>query len=167
MHAAQSSFPGSARRRLGKRMALAVALFLVGSALALADPAAAIRNWCRTDPVVSIDGELADVFVSAPAEAPTLVTGPNRIVVRLPAGVRATLVASDLGFGKGTAVSFDEAKRLRVTDRGIEVEIEAYVPATDDAMPVRVEFAPRAVGILWPASAEGTANEWITLRTTF
>ena len=47
------------------------------------------------------------------------------------------------------------------------MEIEAYVPATDDAMPVRVEFAPRAVGILWPASAEGTANEWITLRTTF
>jgi hypothetical protein len=52
-----------------------------------------------------------------------------------------------------------------VTDNGIEVLVEVFVPATDDEMPVRVEFAPRILGILWPASAEGTANSWVRLRT--
>ena len=151
-------------RLVARTVAAALLLVLLGFGV-IAPSAEAFRTWCRTYPVVEIDGDLADIFVSAPAEARTLVSGPNRIVVRVPAGVRAKLVANDAGFGQGTEVLFDEAKRLRATDRGIEVEIEVYVPATDDEMPVKVEFAPRVVGLLSPASAEGTANEWIVLRT--
>jgi hypothetical protein len=156
------------RRRVahGRRPARPfLALVLAGLALALAGDAAAIRTWCRSDPVVSIDGELADVFVAAPLEAPTLVTGPNEVVVAVPEGVRAAVILNDLGFGRGTVTTVEESKRLRATERGVEVLVEVRVPAKDDAMPVRVEFAPRVVGILSPASAEGTANEWIRLRT--
>jgi hypothetical protein len=144
-----------------------VAVLVVGAILGQVAPSAgAMRMWCRTDPVVAIDGDLADVFVSGPLEAPTLVTGPNQIVITVPEGVHAKLVASTLGFGFGEVVTFEESRRLRATARGIELKVAVYVPATDDAMPVLVEFAPRIVGILQPASAEGTANAWVTLRTS-
>jgi hypothetical protein len=151
--------------RPGQRAALLRALVLAGLALASAADAAAIRNWCRTDPVVSVDGELADVFIAAPVEAPLLVTGPNEVVVAVPEGVRAEVILNDLGFGRGTETTVEASRQLRVTERGVEVRVEVYVPARDDGMPVRVEFAPRVVGILWPASAEGTANEWVALET--
>jgi hypothetical protein len=142
-------------------------LVVAGLALAAATEVGAIKNWCRTDPVVAIDGELADIFVAAPVEAPTLVTGPNEVVVIVPRGVPARVILNDLGFGKGTETAVEESRALRETEHGIEVVIKVRVPARDDDMPVRVEFAPRVVGILWPESAEGVANEWITLRTEF
>lgn len=127
--------------------------------------AAASHAWCRTDPVIMVDGELADIFISAPIEAPLLVTGPTEVVVSIPVGVEASVIATGVGFGKGEVVSFVEAKNLKKTARGIELKIAVYVPATDDEMPVLVEFAPRIIGLLSPASAEGTANEWVTLKT--
>ena len=152
--------------RQSRRRSVFSALSLVALVLVLAAPgAAAGRGWCRTDPVVSIDGELADVFVEAPLEAPLKVTGPTEIVITVPVGVRAELVLAGPGFGKGEKVSFDESRKLRKTEKGIEVKVAVYVPATDDAMPVRVLFAPHVVGILWPASAEGTANDWVVLTT--
>jgi hypothetical protein len=75
-------------------------------------------------------------------------------------------VLKDLGFGKGEEVTFQESAKLKATEDGIEVVVKVMVPASEDDMPVRVEFAPRVVGVLQPASAEGTANEWVTLRTS-
>ena len=153
-----------ARPRALALRALLLALLLMP---VVADGATATRAWCRTDPVVRIKGDLADVFVAGPLTAPLQVTGPNEIVVTVPRGVKASLVLNDLGFGQGNTVTFKRSRRLRVTRNGMEVRIKVRVPATDGDMPVRVEFAPRVVGVLSPASAEGTANEWITLRTTF
>ncbi len=149
------------RGRPGGTWAVFLAIMALVATMGAVDAA---RVWCRSDPVVEIGGQTADVFVSAPAEAPTLVTGPTRVVVTVPKGVSTRLVVSDPGFGKGTEVSFAKSKRLRSTRTGTEVRVSVYVPASDD-MPVRVEFAPHVVGVLTPASAEGTANQWITLRT--
>jgi hypothetical protein len=147
---------------------LLIAILLLMLALLLpATPAGATKSWCRSDPLVLIDGEFADIFVSGPPEAPLVVTGPTQIVVRVPRGVAASLVVADLGFGRGTEVSFAESRALRVTEHGIEVRIDVYVPAEDDTMPIRVEFAPRIIGILWPSQVEGAANEWVTLDVTF
>jgi hypothetical protein len=41
------------------------------------------------------------------------------------------------------------------------------VPANDDHVPVRVEFAPRIDGLLVPAREQGLANDWIVLNTSF
>jgi hypothetical protein len=154
-----------ARSALGRR---AFAAGLVGGGLAAAAgvrQAAAGRAWCRIDPVVIIGGELADVFVSAPLLSILKVNGPNEMVVTVPKGVPAHVVVPDLvGFGYGTDFRFAESSNLRQTDEGIEVKVEVYVPARSD-IPVRAEFAPRLLGILRPDTAEGTANEWVKLRT--
>ena len=142
------------------------AVFLAIMALIMVTAAVDARPaWCRTDPVVEIGGEVADISVSAPPEAPTLVTGATRVKVTVPKGVSTRLIASDLGFGKGTEVSFDKSKRLRRTPTGIEVLVSVYVPASDDDMPVRVEFASRVDEVLAPVGAEGRANRPIKLRT--
>ena len=141
---------------------------LAFSILALAltvSSADANYRWCRTDPVVVIDGQLADIFVSAQFDDVKKVNGPTEIVISTPVGVDPELAIATAGFGYGEEVRFEEFKSLKVTQEGIEVRIKVRVPAVSDAMPIRVEFAPGGVGILQPAAAEGNANEWISLRS--
>ncbi|MDP9357648.1 MAG: hypothetical protein M3R02_20650 [Chloroflexota bacterium] len=122
-------------------------------------------SWCRSDPVVGIESRPADIFVRALLEAPLLVTGPTHIVISVPPGIDTMLIASDLGFGQGEIVEFSESASLKATAERIDVRIRVYVPATDDSMPVLVEFTPEVVGVLAPASAQGTANTWVSLKT--
>ena len=134
--------------------------------LAVAVPGAGAGvGWCRDDPVVVIDGQLADIFVSAQFEDLSKVNGPTQVVVSTPVGVEGQLAITGPGFGYGEHVRFAESKSLKVTSEGIEVRIKVKVPANSDAMPIRVEFAPHVVGILQPAAVEGNANEWISLRS--
>ncbi len=147
------------RRRISALVTVAFLFALV------AQGAHAGTGWCRTDPAVAIEGRPADIFVAAPLDAPLLVTGPTRIEVTVPPGIDVMLIASSLGFGQGETVEFAESPSLKATAERVDVLIRVYVPATDDTMPVLVEFAPEVVGILAPASAEGTANAWISLRT--
>ena len=161
------------RPALGGRIAAQTVRFLsvcllTGFALLAAptaDQAAASKSWCRTDPIVLIDGHVTDIFVAAPLTAPLLVTGPTQVVVTVPSGVDAWLVLADLGLGRGEEVSFEESDEIRETRQGVEVRVAVYVPATDDAMPVMVEVAPRLLGILWPDRAEGVANEWVVVES--
>ena len=141
----------------------AIALVILTLALTV-HSAAAGTHWCRSDPVVVIDGQVADVFVSVPLDDLAKVNGPTEIVITTPVQVRATLATPGVGFGYGEKVRFDKSPSLDVTQEGIEVRIKVRVPARD-AIPVRVEFSPRVVGVLAPDSAEGTANEWIALRS--
>ena len=122
-------------------------------------------GWCRSDPVVAIDGNLADVFVAIPLGSVQKVSGATEIVITTPEGVSAVLIASGVGYGYGELVTFAQSPALRVTPQGIQLLIEVYLPATLNSVPMRVEFAPRVVGVLSPAVAEGTANKWISLRT--
>jgi hypothetical protein len=141
---------------------------LAFSILALAltvSSADANYRWCRTDPVVLIDGQLADIFVSAQFDDLKKVNGPTEIEVSTPVGVDPELAIATAGFGYGEKVRFAESESLKVTPEGIELRIKVRVPARDDAMPIRVEFAPHIVGVLRPAEAQGHANEWISLRT--
>lgn len=155
--------PGSHRaRRRSELCALALSVLM----LALTAPGVGAGvGWCRDDPVVVIDGEVADIFVSVMFDDLTKVNGPTQIVVSTPVGVDMKLAIAAVGFGHGEDVRFAESKSLQVTSEGIEVRIKVHVPASVDAMPVRVEFAPRAVGVLNPATAEGTTNDWVSLRT--
>lgn len=156
------------RRGLTFRTAAATVLML-GLAVGLTPAdAEAFRTWCRSDPVVSIDHDLADIFVAAPIDelAVFQVTGPTQIVVTVPRGIDAELVLKDpVAFGRGEEITFASSKRLRMTRNAIEVTIKVFVPAIDDSMPVRVEFVPRLRDIVSPDSAEGVANEWIVLQT--
>ena len=148
-------------RRLASMFALAVVLLALAGA-----PAGARIGTCRGDPVVRIDGQIADIVLSSHDEMKDAATGPAKVVVTVPSGVPAELVATDRGFGgHGYDVRFAESDRLRVTERGLEVRIEVYAPATDGSLPVWVEFTPRGEGRLSAGSAEGRANAWVTLTT--
>jgi hypothetical protein len=142
-------------------------LVLFAFALAIAPAVGASRRWCRSDPVITVEGQVADIFVSARLDDLTSVTGPTQIVVEIPVGIDARLIARGVGFGYGEEVTFVESRNLRASKRGIDLRIEVLVPASDDDMPVLVEFAPRLVGVLAPVGAEGTANDWIRLRVNF
>jgi hypothetical protein len=147
---------------------LAIVLLLVAALSVLLSPGAlAARAWCKTDPLIMVDGDLANIFVMSSLTAPLKVTGPTEIVVAVPEGVSARLIFADLGFGRGQVVRFVTDPQLQVTDVGRELRIAVRVPARDAALPVRVEFAPHILGILAPASAEGLANEWVTLSVVF
>jgi hypothetical protein len=129
----------------------------------------ATRGWCRFDPVVMIDGQFADIFISSYLEMQLLATGPTQVVVTVPPGVRARLVATDLGFGgHGYDVSFAESRKLADTKRVLEVQIKVLTPAEDSSegpLPLKVDFAPVGDGRLAPGSAEGLANTWVIVRT--
>lgn len=142
---------------------LALALVLI----APSGPAQASIGWCQSDPVVIIGDDLTDIILSAPADAPLKVTGPNEIVVTIPDSLSGSVVSLPAGFGKGESVTVVQSPDLAANPGMIEVIIQVFVPASDDTMPVRVEFAPRGVGLLGPARAEGVANTWITLHTGF
>ncbi len=153
------------RNPIAHRRSVCRALGFAILALGLIGPSASAGvGWCRTDPVVVIDGHLADIFVSARFDDLSKVNGPTEIVVSTPVGVDAELVIATTGFGYGEKVRFVESESLEVTSEGIELRIKVRVPARIDAMPIRVEFAPRVVGVLQPDEAEGHANEWISLR---
>ena len=161
------------RRRLGPKpnptahrrwvcRALGVAILALG----FIDPSASAGvGWCRTDPVVVVDGRVADIFVSARFDDLSKINGPTEIVVSTPVGIDAELVIATAGFGYGEKVRFVQSESLQVTSQGIEVRVKVRVPARVDAVPVRVELAARVVGVLQPDEAEGNANNWIPLRS--
>lgn len=140
---------------------VALSIFLTG-----APDAAAGRGWCRADPLLLINGQTADVWVGSTLQALLDTTGPIRLVVTTPEGVDAQHIISDLGFGRGYDISIGSSPDLQGTPEGMELTIAVWVPARSE-LPVTVEFAPRVLGILWPASAFGTTNTWVTVETVF
>jgi hypothetical protein len=148
------------RRRVLQTAAVLASMAVVGDRRT----SLAGRGWCRSDPLVSIDGVLADIFCTGHLTTPLQVTGPTEIVVSVPVGVPTALVLAGIGFGRGELVRFEETNRLKQSDSAVAVEVAVYVPAMDD-LEIGVEFAPHIIGILNSARAEGLANEWITLAT--
>lgn len=146
-------------------LGVAVAAAVIGM-LATGPSAQAGKGWCRVDPVVIIDGQVTDIFVGSDPSALLTTTGPIQIVVTVPAEMSATHVISDLGFGRGYDFSIVESSQLVATADSVPVDVEVYVPATGDALPVSVYFAPRLLGLLQPASTDGHANAWVELTTS-
>jgi hypothetical protein len=156
---------GFARRGWDRRTLLGLGGALLATRWALPEqPAAAGRGWCRSDPVLLIDGVLADLFSSVPLDSVLKVTGPTQIVITTPKEIVISLAIPGLGFLRGEKVSLERSRKLEKTADGIELKIELLVPARDD-FPVRVDFAPRVLGILKPESTEGQTNRWIKMST--
>ncbi len=149
------------------RRGFAAALFglVAGVAAMVPTPASASRGWCRMDPLIRIDDDLADILAAAPPEILLANNGPVEFVITVPNGVDTRLIVKTVGFGRGEKVSFATSRRLNQTRAGMQVKIAMRVPARME-LPVRVEFAPRIVGLLKPESVEGTTNRWVTLKTT-
>src|SRR4051794_27078024 len=93
----------SRRRVLRSAVALA-AMAIIGDRQA----SLAGRGWCRSDPLITIEGVPVDIFCTASFAAPVRVKGPTQIVVSVPAGVSTALVLAGPGFGRGETLRFEE-----------------------------------------------------------
>jgi hypothetical protein len=131
----------------------------------------ASRRWCSVDPVVDIDGQLADIFLSSYIDMHLSTTGPAEIVITMPVGSKGTALLSDTGFGlQGYKISFVNSASLTRQGTHTPVKVAVKVLARDGSLPVRVTFAPRTLDsslsdILFGMSAEGLANRWVKLFT--
>jgi hypothetical protein len=155
------------QRRYSRRAATRI---LAGSALALPAalrlrPAGAVRGWCRTDPIFSLDRKVGHVYLAAPEDVWHLNDSSCDVVIYHPARCATKLIYNDpVGFGQGMSTNFKEASSSATypvkTAQGYQIEVWARVPASDDTMPIMVEFAP-GDGTVVTASKVGTANTWI------
>jgi hypothetical protein len=132
--------------------------------------AEAARSWCSMDPIVSIDGRLADIFLSSDIKLLLTATGPSVLRIGIPVGSKGTVLLKDLGFGlKGYDIKFVTDSSLKSTSTRREVTVAAYVPSRDGSLPLKVTFAPRTLDssltqILFGASAQGFVNQWVRLK---
>jgi hypothetical protein len=157
----------SAGAQFRHRLLFSVAVVVAALGLVLTgSPAQAGKGWCRVDPIVVIDGQIADIFVGSTLKALTNTTGPIELVVTVPENVNATKLISDLGFGRGYDFRIVKSAELVKSGKQVPVRIQVYVPAKSDDLPISVYFAPRLLGIIFPESADGYANQWITLNST-
>lgn len=155
---------GSSRTRKRRRIAVSTVVLAVFALAMTIQSAAAGMGWCRTDPLLLVDGQAVDVVVSGPLDAPLEVTGPTKIEVQVPKGVDAELIISDLGFGYGYDITIVETKKLKQKAFYNEVVVRTYVPANDSSMPVLLEVTPHLLDLLSPYSVEGTSNSWLSLE---
>jgi len=160
----------SAPSRLNRRKFATIAAGLAGALVAGAgiESVSAGRSWCRFDPVISVDGQLADIFVGSYVEMLLSATGPVKINVLIPTTSSGSVILMDAGFGHGYDIRFIKTTKLTRTSRRTPVIIEAYAPAKDSTLPFSVTFAPRTLGsslsdILIGMTKNGYANRWLRL----
>jgi hypothetical protein len=154
---------GGFDRRTLLRSAAGAALAAI-PVLAVAGKAEAGRVWCRLDPTFSIDGHVANVYVSGLIDRVYDVTGPTELVFTVPAGVSSQLLSSDNGFGRGYTVTHAVSSKLRNRSDRIEIEVSVRVPASQSDQPVLVEFVPDG-SVQSPDHQDGKTNQWITVST--
>jgi hypothetical protein len=151
------------------RLLLALAIFAGIAVGVQPSRTEAARGWCLADPVVMIDGQLADIFVSSQLAMLTSANGPIKMVITIPKGSRGIVVLTDLGFLRGYNISFQESTSLKKTKTHTPVVVSVYAPSKK-SLPVTVTFAPRSlsrglIAVLFGMSASGTSNSWVKLST--
>lgn len=150
---------------------LALLILLVGAL-----PAGAARGWCRADPVVRLDNYTAAVYLSAPLDQWHQNSSSGDVLIEHPKDTVTMKLWEDpnLYFGQGVSTNFTTNSTLRKYATYMDIQIKVRVPATTNAMPILVEWAPGPVR--WDANGDplpnpvlaskaGFANQWIVLKT--
>lgn len=142
---------------------------LVLSVSVAAPQADAARGWCKVDPVIMVDGQLADVFVGSTPEMLLQATGPIKMEILIPKGSKGSVILMDAGFLRGYDIKFIQSSKLTKTRTHTQVKVRVYAPSKT-SLPVTVTFAPRTlssslVQILLGTSVDGVSNSWVTLTT--
>ena len=167
---------GAAAYRMGRTMKSIVRyastlLVVIILSLAVGAPRAdAARGWCMADPLIMVDGQLADVFVSSDLTMLLKASGPIQMVITIPTGSKGQVILTDLGFLRGYKISFVTSSKLTRTSTQTQVQVRVYAPNTGAQLPVKVTFAPRTLSsglmaILFGQSVTGLSNSWVTLKT--
>lgn len=149
------------RRTLIGRVLPAVAVAVAGgAALGRGQGVEAGITWCRTDPIITVNGKKFHVYVLSTQAMFTQRTGPTEIIVKYPQGTTATgqLLPNDNGFGLGYNLNLQPTSGLSKDGTRFQIKVAVRVGANDSNLPVRME-ARRTDGSLL-ASKEAKANNW-------
>lgn len=143
-----------------RRLALSAILPLL-AVLLFAVPAGAGLTWCKSDPIVRLNGTEVQIWVAIPEEYQAYVNGPIDVEVATPKAVTREVVFTDEGFnGHGEEVRFTDLKGP-VMHKTFPVVIRVKVPidraslGSNVTIPVQVEIVPdNAAAII----VSGTTN---------
>ena len=140
------------------RLPLAAVLGTLALLLVLgSQPAAAGRQWCRTDPIVVVAGTPVNIEAAVPFEHQGAVNGPINVVVYVPLGVAAEVTYVDAGFnGHSEEVVIVASRQLQAGRAGIQIQVDVTVPASRDDVPVAAWVTPTKGRA---ASVVGRANQ--------
>ncbi len=142
-----------------------VAAFSAILLVLVASPVGAGLQWCPRDPIVALNGQEVQIWVSIPEQYQTAVTGPVEVDIRTPRGVEQEVVFTDEGFnGHGEVVEFFERGRLNGDEMDVDVRIR--VPY-DRSMVDRGNLAVRLTVILPDGEVIELEDDRGTARTSF
>lgn len=124
-------------------LSLIVAFIAVGGAVL---PAGAQWEWCKSDPIVRLNGVEVQILVAIPADMQPEVTGPVEVEIRAPRGVLRELLLTDAGFnGFGETVEFADLRGGEKWFAGKVFPVHIHVKVPSDRnldMPVQVTVIP-------------------------
>src|SRR5262249_45817786 len=136
---------GRTRRTSMRRFALIAlaALLMLGF---VATPASAGKGWCRSDPVVSLNGVTLQFWIAIPLDNQSDVIDPISIVFLAPRSSNATRVSSDSGFnGYGESIQLVSNGSRIAPDGSFNVTISVSVPMSGNQLvPLQVEVIPES-----------------------
>lgn len=155
--------------RLLRSFMCALALCIFTGAM-VAPGAGAARGWCRVDPVIVVDGQLADVYIGSTLPMLLQATGPISLEITIPTTSTGSVILNDLGFLHGYTIVWKHSSTLTRTRSHTQIKVRVYAPASSSTLPVTVTIAPRSlssslVAILVGTSIDGYANSWVALTT--
>ncbi len=123
--------------------------------------AGATAIWCKSDPVVRLNGTVVDMAIAIPLEYVLLVDGPVRYEIRTPRSTTRELLVTGPGFnGYGEEVVFTNGEGV-VVDNQIPTRILVTVPidesrlAPGEVVPTELTVVP-AKG--FPVVVQGTSD---------
>jgi hypothetical protein len=122
---------------------LSASLCLVLLALVIfAAAASAGVTWCRSDPIVELNGKRVQIWVAVPEQYASQVSGPIQIEINAPAVVNRQLLLTDAGFnGQGESVSFTTNNGTLLPDGSFYMTFIIQVPMNGvyTTVPVHIE----------------------------
>ena len=98
--------------------------------------------WCKSDPVVSLNGTVVDVTVEIPLEYLHLVNGKVRYTIRTDPSIHRLLIVNDLGYnGYGVVTRFTNLVG-GVDGKRFLTRFSAVVPIDKSRLPAGVTTVP-------------------------
>lgn len=154
------------RRSFGRMLGLAAVAAAIPAVALGPSEAGAGRVWCRTDPLFLVGGKVVDVTIGSQVEMFSTATGPVSIRLTTAPGVPVQYLVSDLGFGRGYAVTYATDATLKGGQLAPEVRVDVMAPSAAD-LPVSVSFT--RIGLLGQielrsVETQGRSNQWVSAR---
>ena len=119
--------------------------------------------WCKSDPIVRLNGTLVDVQIAIPLEYQLLVNGPTRFEIQTSGSVTRALYLSDPGLNlQGIQVVFVTNQALKVMGQQFQTRIKVTVPIDTTRLPpgevVAAELTVLPHNQLQPVIVMGTSE---------